>query len=143
MATYTTNLNLKKPAGSENVSIGDINNNMDTIDSAVGTLSDQIASKTGSLGATSITPTRADIANYSESGNVCTVYINNVSFGQDISTDTAVFILPHAPKYLTRFALHDQNKTIIMSFLNANDSKLYISGYTSGKLLYGSVTYMF
>ena len=43
MATYTTNLNLKKPAGSENVSIGDINNNMDTIDSAVGTLSDQIA----------------------------------------------------------------------------------------------------
>ena len=44
MATYTTNLNLKKPAGSENVSIGDINNNMDTIDSAVGTLNDQIAS---------------------------------------------------------------------------------------------------
>lgn len=45
MATYTTNLNLKKPAGSENVSIGDINNNMDTIDSAVGTLSDQIVAK--------------------------------------------------------------------------------------------------
>ena len=43
MATYTTNLNLKKPAGSENVSIGDINTNMDTIDSAVGTLSDQMA----------------------------------------------------------------------------------------------------
>ena len=50
MATYTTNLNLKKPAGSENVSIGDINNNMDTIDSAVGTLNDQIASiSTGTL----------------------------------------------------------------------------------------------
>lgn len=36
MASYTTNLNLKKPAGSENVSIGDINNNMDIIDSAIG-----------------------------------------------------------------------------------------------------------
>ena len=38
MASYTTNLNLKKPAGSENVAIGDINNNMDTIDTAYGTL---------------------------------------------------------------------------------------------------------
>lgn len=32
MATYTSKLNLKKPAGSENVAIGDINNNMDLID---------------------------------------------------------------------------------------------------------------
>ena len=38
MASYTTNLNLKKPSGSENVAIGDINNNMDTIDNAYGTL---------------------------------------------------------------------------------------------------------
>ena len=36
MASYTTNLNLKKPAGSENVAIGDINNNMDAIDAAYG-----------------------------------------------------------------------------------------------------------
>lgn len=38
MASYTSNLNLKKPAGSENVAIGDINNNMDTIDNAYGGL---------------------------------------------------------------------------------------------------------
>lgn len=42
MASYTTNLNLKKPAGSENVAIGDINNNMDTIDTAYGTLNSKI-----------------------------------------------------------------------------------------------------
>lgn len=42
MASYTTNLNLKKPAGSENVAIGDINNNMDTIDQAYGTLNSKI-----------------------------------------------------------------------------------------------------
>ena len=42
MASYTTNLNLKKPAGSENVAIGDINNNMDTIDQAYGTLNSNI-----------------------------------------------------------------------------------------------------
>jgi hypothetical protein len=38
MASYTTNLNLKKPAGSENVAIGDINGNMDIIDTAYGAL---------------------------------------------------------------------------------------------------------
>ena len=41
MASYTTNLNLKKPSGSENVAISDINGNMDTIDSAVGALQDR------------------------------------------------------------------------------------------------------
>lgn len=46
MASYTTNLNLKKPAGSENVSIGDINNNMDAIDSAYGTVTSQLSSTT-------------------------------------------------------------------------------------------------
>lgn len=35
MATYTTNLDLKKPAGDENMNINDINGNMDTIDNAL------------------------------------------------------------------------------------------------------------
>jgi len=45
MASYTTNLNLKKPSGSENVAIGDINNNMDTIDQAYGTLNSNLSTK--------------------------------------------------------------------------------------------------
>ena len=45
MASYTTNLNLKKPAGSENVAIGDINNNMDAIDAAYGTLNSSLNKK--------------------------------------------------------------------------------------------------
>ena len=49
MASYTTNLNLKKPAGSENVAIGDINNNMDIIDNAYGTLNSNITSQFGKL----------------------------------------------------------------------------------------------
>ena len=35
VASYTTNLNLKKPATTDLVAIGDINSNMDTIDTAV------------------------------------------------------------------------------------------------------------
>ena len=50
MASYTTNLNLKKPAGSENVAIGDINNNMDTIDQAYGTLNSKYVVDKKTLG---------------------------------------------------------------------------------------------
>lgn len=46
MASYTSNLNLKKPSGSENVAIGDINNNMDLIDTAYGEIMTSVQSKT-------------------------------------------------------------------------------------------------
>ena len=36
MATYTTNFNLKKPAGTDSVAISDINGNMDIIDNELG-----------------------------------------------------------------------------------------------------------
>ena len=36
MASYTTNISLKKPAGGEDVSVIDINVNMDTVDAAFG-----------------------------------------------------------------------------------------------------------
>lgn len=39
MATYTPNLNLKKPAGTDYVLVGDFNGNADALDSAVGKLS--------------------------------------------------------------------------------------------------------
>jgi hypothetical protein len=47
MATYTPNLNLKKPAGSETASITDINDNMDKVDTAVGALQGKIVYKSG------------------------------------------------------------------------------------------------
>ena len=53
MASYTTNLNLKKPAGSENVAIGDINNNMDAIDQACGSLINGKANKAYLVSSTS------------------------------------------------------------------------------------------
>ena len=40
MATYTQNMQLKKPAGSDYVQVDDLNGNMDTIDGAVGKLTD-------------------------------------------------------------------------------------------------------
>lgn len=50
MATYTTNLDLKKPAQSDKIRIADINNNMDTIDGAVGDIGERsIAAQIGDV----------------------------------------------------------------------------------------------
>ena len=42
MATYTQNLNLKKPATSDNAKISDLNSNMDTIDTYCKNLNDHV-----------------------------------------------------------------------------------------------------
>ena len=47
MATYTPNLNLKKPATTDYVDIADINGNMDLIDDACNTLSTNMQKKAG------------------------------------------------------------------------------------------------
>lgn len=50
MATYTTNLDLKKPAQSDKIRIADINNNMDTIDGTVGAIGERsIAAQFGDV----------------------------------------------------------------------------------------------
>ena len=45
MATYSSNLNLKKPGYSDPADIADINNNMDIIDTAVDNNSGSMADK--------------------------------------------------------------------------------------------------
>ena len=50
MATYTQNLDLKKPAQSDKIRIADINNNMDTIDGVVGDVGERsIAAQIGDV----------------------------------------------------------------------------------------------
>lgn len=50
MATYTTNINLKKPAQSDKIRIADINNNMDDIDAAFGAIgNDSVATQIGNI----------------------------------------------------------------------------------------------
>lgn len=97
MATYTTNLNLKKPATSDLVSIADINGNMDTLDTEVAgkqaqhsTLSLSIAttdwsSKTATKTATGVTasntviisPAPASITAWGDAGIKCTAQASN------------------------------------------------------------------
>ena len=51
MASYTPNLNLKKPAGTEDINVADINGNMDILDTAIKTLRDAWTT-------TSVSPTK-------------------------------------------------------------------------------------
>lgn len=60
MATYTTNLNLKKPTTSENYNVLDWNNNSDKIDTAYGTLNSQLLAKFRTSHITSI----SDLTSY-------------------------------------------------------------------------------
>ena len=89
-----------------------------------------------------ITPTRRDLAKYSVSGNVCTIFMNNVSFSGSYSSDTPVFGCPYRPRYLTRFIMYDQDLNIIPCWVNGTTGNVTINGYTGGKLLYGSVSFL-
>ena len=57
MATYTPNLNLKKPATTDLVSIADINGNMDTLDTAVAGKLDKTAAAAKAKGLIYLEPT--------------------------------------------------------------------------------------
>jgi len=77
MATYTSNLDLKKPAQSDKIRIADINNNMDTIDSTI-----------GAIGTRSVTEQLTDIE-----GSIAIVSTGNVHVA--ISAGQYVYIKGH------------------------------------------------
>lgn len=77
MATYTSNLDLKKPAQSDKIRIADINNNMDTIDSTI-----------GAIGTRSVTEQLTDIE-----GSIAIVSTGNVHVA--ISAGQYIYIKGH------------------------------------------------
>ena len=88
------------------------------------------------------TPTRADVLKCFKSGYTCTLTFNNVSYGESFSTDTAIATLYSLrPQSLTRFVLHDGNKNPYLCYIDVYGNVL-INGYTSGALLYGTVTFI-
>ena len=140
MATETTNLKLHKPATSEKYDVLKQNQNWDKIDNAFGMLNSKLTPIVDEL-TDVVTPSRRDMAKYSVSGNMCTIHINNVSFSESFSQDTVAFSCPYKPAMSTRFIMYDQEKNVIPCYINlAGD--IMINGYTGGKLLYGSVTFV-
>ena len=58
MATYTTNLNLKKPASSDQYNVADMNGNMDLIDAACGKTSVTVTLNQTNVSSGSVTVTK-------------------------------------------------------------------------------------
>ena len=134
MASYTTNLNLKKPAGSENVAIGDINGNMDTIDTAYGALNSKIA-KNQVLDFATVINNRSS---FSSSYNFCYKANELVQLDIDVGSnaDTSQPFLklidsikPNRTVYFT--ALNFTDKTIVCG--DIMDGQVCIYNMQSGK----------
>lgn len=68
MSTSTTNLGLIKPADGEAADIDDINDNMDTIDTAIGSLRESV-SKVGYV--------NASFVRFGTSGDIALIYIKS------------------------------------------------------------------
>ena len=76
MASYTSNYNLKKPAGTENININDINGNMDIIDAALAKTNESLTTYNANISA-------AERARYNRFGKV-------VVIGLTFTVETAI-----------------------------------------------------
>jgi hypothetical protein len=135
MASYTTNLNLKKPAGSENVAIGDINGNMDTIDTAFGVLNSNISTKTQDI------YNNGDVIAY-KSGNVVFVCITYGTYkcteanGEVLTNAGASFALPsgwrpansvRATEYSYKYSMYVKTDGTIHSLETFSNSAIRVT----------------
>ena len=128
MASYTTNLNLKKPAGSENVAIGDINGNMDTIDTAYGSLRKQLLSDWFTPHETNITLDTNNSWAY-KCGDIVYIqlfFTNNSSGTISIGTLSSN-CKPVKPIYTKAINNSTENEVIEVAILNSGA----VTGYSS------------
>jgi len=73
-------------------------------------------------------------------GNIVILYMNNVSYGANYATDTAVATIPWGSNAtLVRFMCYTGNRSIVYCAILG--STVVISGYSTGQLMYGSVAF--
>ena len=143
MASYTTNLNLKKPAGSENVAIGDINNNMDTIDQAYGTLSDQIGKQSTTATVDSSYVNTPSLNSVVKSASMISVAIT-VQAKANISAETPFASIPsgYRPVGNIRFTGRNGGVSDISMFgISTNGDVYCLSAVNTSAYLAFTITY--
>ena len=137
MATYTSNLNLKKPAGSENVAIGDINNNMDAIDTAYGTMNSKFTLKSSNLTKDETIWTAGSI--YARRrGCVVELKIEGATIGTTSGYSQISTVPDWAKPYSQIYFKDDSNSK---SYHVETDGKLMVSSSSSGQN-WGRVIYL-
>ena len=126
MATYTPNLNLKKPAGTENMNINDINGNSDIIDAALVKANESLTTINTNI-------TAAERARYNRFGKVVVIGLT-FTVGSAISGTTDIlFTGAPAAQTSTRGHLSQANANNGVNIRLEVDTSGYIrNAYTSG-----------
>ena len=131
MATYTPNLNLKKPAGTENMNINDINGNSDIIDAALVKTNESLTTINTNI-------TAAERARYNRFGKVVIIGLT-FTVGTAISGTTDIlFTGAPAAQTATRGHLTQANANNGVNIrLEVDTSGNIRNAYTSGGILPG------
>ena len=125
MASYTPNINLKKPTTSEMYNVLDWNDNSDKIDTAIGNLNSQTAKKAekriaaGESAAFTFSNYQTTALIFCASGNTnATLYIYSNGYMAPVATDTDVTV-----------TLSQDYKTVTVT--NASSSRVFHVGCVS------------
>lgn len=131
MASYTSNYNLKKPAGTENININDINGNMDIIDAALAKTNESLTTYNANI-------TEAERARYNRFGKVVIIGLT-FTVGTAISGATDIlFTGAPAAQTSTRGILTQANASNGANIrLEVDTSGNIRNAYTSGGILPG------
>lgn len=126
MASYTSNYNLKKPAGTENININDINGNMDIIDNALVKANESLTTFNANI-------TAAERARYNRFGKVVIIGLT-FTVGTAISGTTDIlFTGAPAAQTSTRAILTQANANNGANIrLEVDTSGNIRNAYTSG-----------
>ena len=129
MASYTPNINLKKPTTSEMYNVLDWNDNSDKIDTAIGNLNSQTAKKAekriaaGESAAFTFSNYQTTALIFCASGNTnATLYIYSNGYMAPVATDTDVTV-----------TLSQDYKTVTVT--NASSSRVFHAGCVSSNLV--------
>lgn len=131
MASYTSNYNLKKPAGTENININDINGNMDIIDAALAKTNESLTTYNANISA-------AERARYNRFGKVVIIGLTFTIETAISGTTDILFTGAPAAQTATRGILTQANASNGANIrLEVDTSGNIRNAYTSGGILPG------
>ena len=131
MASYTSNYNLKKPAGTENININDINGNMDILDAA-------LAKTSGNLTINNVNISGAERARYNRFGKVVIIGLTFTVETAIRGTTDLLFTGAPAAQTATRGHITQANANNGVNIrLEVDTSGNIRNAYTSGGILPG------
>ena len=145
MATYTTNINLKKPTTSEMYNVLDWNDNSDKIDAAYGALNSQIASDWGTKTTTWLASVEQDSSGcsavFSKAGKSMTISITTASRAHSENDTIATIESGFRPNVAINAIGYINGVPCVVRFATDGTVKIWLLSETTTGRLYVCTTY--